>query len=512
MWNLAPVPAPTTLAGCGAPVLNEVFSVTSPQVQSTSASAAEPSRIKIVATIGPASEGRIDELLQAGVSVARVNFSHGTPDEHRRRVDLLRRAARRAGRPLGILADLPGPKLRLARFAGGAREMSRGEIVRIRQADGIAGPGEVFFNFGGFLEAVAPGDRMVLADGQCVLVVEELEGDSVRARVRTAGVLGDGKGVHLPDSALQYELPTSRDREWIRLAVELEVDMLGISFVGRASEVREIRSLAGDLWMVAKIERKQALDHLAEILDAVDGVMVARGDLGVELDLERLPLVQKELLLAAARRGRFTITATEMLESMVHSSRPTRAEVADVANAVLDGTDALMLSAETAVGRYPVEAVQTMARVAQVIETSPQYAALPEVGFLRAEPDSANAVAKAAVEAAEALGISKVVCFTESGRTARLLSRYRPRAEVIALSPSSRTVNRMTALAHVRPLLFEQHASIEQMILEASDMLLERGLGRRDEPIVFVAGVPPGVARSTNVLKVHHLGEVLRLH
>lgn len=471
------------------------------------------SRTKIVATIGPASEEQVGTLIDAGMDVARINFSHGEPDEHRRRVENLREASRVRGKAIGILADIPGPKLRLGRFEDGDRTLMEGEVVRVLQGDGVAGPGEVLFDFGGFLQSVAPGHRMMLADGQAVLGVEEVRGDSIVARVLQPGVLGDCKGVHLPDSALDYELPTPRDRQCIDLAVSMGVDMIGISFVGRASEVETVRSLAPGLATVAKIERRLALENLEEILEVSDGVMVARGDLGVELDLERVPIVQKSLLRAAREAGCFSITATEMLESMIGSSRPTRAEVADVANAVLDGTDALMLSAETAVGSFPVEAVLTMGRVAAAVEGGPDYLNRTDRGVRSNwEGDTAGAIAIAASRLAGALGIPKIVCFTESGRTVRLVSRCRPSAEIIGLSPDEKVVRQMAVLAHVRPMPFPPVESLEDMLTQASRMLLREGVVGQGEEIVFVAGVPAGVSRSTNLVKVHRIGEDVTLH
>jgi pyruvate kinase len=264
--------------------------------------------------------------------------------------------------------------------------------------------------------------------------------------------------------------------------------------------------------MVAKIERRAALENLRSILEVSDGVMIARGDLGVEVQLEQLPLVQKSIIQEALKSGRFVITATEMLESMVRASRPTRAEVADVANAVLDGTDAVMLSAETAIGAYPVEAVAAMSRISRAVETSQRYHELPRVSFRESEPTFSNATALAAAQAAEALDIHRIICFTESGNTVRLLSRYRPDAEIIALTPSERTLHAMTVLSRVRPLLCERATSLEEMLHAAQTMLLERGLALQGEEVIFVAGVPPGVSRSTNVMKLHRIGELTRLH
>jgi pyruvate kinase len=469
-------------------------------------------RTKIVATIGPASEDLLPELIDAGLSVARINFSHGTAEDHRRRIEKVRAAARARNAAIGLLADIQGPKLRLGRLVGGAQELAVGSLVRLIEAESSDDPGVLPFNFQGFTGSLKPRDRVFLADAALELIVESVEGDSVIARVRRGGDVSDRKGVHLPDSNLTFDLPTPQDREHIALARELGVDMLGISFVSRAEEVDRIRDLAPDLILVAKIERRLAVENLRSILEAADGLMVARGDLGVELRLEQLPLVQKEIIFEALRAGKFAITATEMLESMVHASRPTRAEVTDVANAVLDGTDAVMLSAETAVGSFPVEAVTAMSSIALAVEGSERYRNLDRTAFRSSEPTFSNATAMGAVRVAAALGIGKIVCFTESGNTVRLLSRYRTGAEIIALTPSERTMRAMTLLSHVRPMLFPRGASLEEMLHDAQEVLLANGMVLHGEEIVFVAGVPPGVSRSTNVLKLHRVGEATRLH
>ena len=473
--------------------------------------AALRSATKVVATLGPASEDRIVELIEAGVSVVRINFSHGSEEDHRRRVAKARAAERLTGQPVGVLADIQGPKLRLGRLAEPAIKLSRGQTLRLVEGPSSSEADRIPFNFSGFRDSLQGGDRVLLADGVVELVVLEVRGEEVLARVRRSGTIADRKGVHLPDSDLRFELPTPQDRGHIALAQELGVDFLGISFVSRAEDLERIRELAPSVPLVAKIERRAALTHLKGILEASDGIMVARGDLGVETELEQLPLVQKTLIQEALKAGRFVITATEMLESMIHASRPTRAEVTDVANAVLDGSDAVMLSAETAVGDYPIEAVLAMNRIARAVETSQRYHDLPRVSFRQNEPTFSNATALAAAQAAEALGIHKIVCFTETGNTVRLLSRYRVGGEIIALTPSERTLHGMTILSHVHPILCGREASLEDMLHEAQEMLVERLLCAHGEEVIFVAGVPPGVARSTNVMKLHRIGEQVRM-
>jgi pyruvate kinase len=467
---------------------------------------------KVVATIGPASEDVLPELLEAGMSVARINFSHGEPDDHRRRVAAVRRAADAAGLPVGILADIRGPKLRLGSFLDGVLELEDGQVVRLCEGPGPFGADEIPLNVVGVGERLETGHRVLLADGSVELVIEERdEGAGRLARVVRGGTVSNGKGIHLPETPLELTVPTERDRADLQLARELEVDFVGVSFVGCAAEIEEVRTLAPGALMVAKIERTSALRHIEEILAATDGLMVARGDLGVEVEPEEVPMLQKSLIQMALRAGKFTITATEMLESMVTSSRPTRAEVTDVANAVLDGTDAVMLSAETAVGDHPREAVEAMDRIAAAVEASRFYQDRPKVAFRTSESTFSNAMALAGAEAADALGLGKIICFTKTGNTVRLLSRYRPHAEVIALSPDLRTLSHMTVLAHVRPIQVQQQDTLEDMLEDASEQLLADGVVRMGEEVVFVAGVPPGVARSTNVLKLHRIGDPIKL-
>ncbi|MEM6674325.1 MAG: pyruvate kinase [Planctomycetota bacterium] len=469
---------------------------------------AEPPRFtKIVATIGPASEDRLEELIDAGLAVARLNFSHGTPDDHRRRMDKIRAASAQRMTPIAVLADLPGPKMRTGRFPDGSVDLAEGDVVRVRSGGGMAEEGEVFVEVDGLVDDVHPGHRIVLADGQVVLIAEGVSDGAVVGRVVRAGPVGNRKGVHLPDSDVKYELPTREDRQLIQLARELGVDMLGVSFVGHARELEEIRGLAPGIHLVSKIERKTALENLDQILETTDGIMVARGDLGVEIDLEHLPLLQKELLQRAVHAGVYSITATEMLESMIEAGRPTRAEVTDVANAVLDGTDAVMLSAETAVGKHPVETVATMSKIARAAERSEIYARRPRLESAPERSDFSRATAMAAVHVANEVGVDRIVCFSETGNTVRLLSRFCPDAEIIALSPRPDTVRQMTVLSHVRPLLFRREPTLEAMIDTAADLLLARQIVRLGDRVVFVGGVPVGFARSTNVLKLHRIGE-----
>ena len=469
-------------------------------------------KTKIVATIGPASEDRLEELILAGMSVARINFSHGSEAEHRHQVELIRAASEKTGEPVAILADIQGPKMRLGLFAGGKLAVSAGERFRLLEGGKLAQRGEIYINVEGFLDAVKPGHRIYLADGVVELMVEAHGKEGLIAAVRRGGNIGDKKGVHLPDSELSISLPTEKDRRDIAFAQELGLDMIGISFVGSADDVRAVRELVPKMQLVAKIERLAALESIDGILREADGIMVARGDLGVEVELERLPIVQKTLIHRALKAGVFSITATEMLESMVVSSRPTRAEVADVANAILDGTDAVMLSAETAVGLFPVDAVRVMHRVALSVELSSEFRKRPEITFRDAEPTFSNAIALAAVRVAEAIDLEKIVCFTETGNTVRQISRYRPNAEVIALTPHLRTLRTMTILAHVLPFQLPRVRELDLMLEGACKFLLDQGLAEEGDEVVFVAGVPAGQTRTTNLIKLHRLGDDLQMN
>jgi pyruvate kinase len=473
----------------------------------------ERSATKIVATIGPASETRLESLVTAGMSVARINFSHGSAQEHRERTRAIRAAAERCGVPVAILADLQGPKLRLGRVEGGRMELNLGERYHLVEGDQVADPGEIRFDFTGLHMCLSEGDRVFLADGAVELLVEKAGRSGWIGVVVREGTIADRRGVHFPDSSFSFQLPTKQDVEDIALARELGVDMLGVSFVSKVEELVAVRRLAGnDIQLIAKIERRAALENRRGILEACDGVMVARGDLGVEVELEQLPLVQKELIQASLRAGRFVITATEMLESMVTASRPTRAEVADVANAVLDGTDAVMLSAETAIGDHPVEAVRTMTRIARTIEASQRYHDLPRTNFRDLEPTFSNATAMAAVHAAEALKLGHIICFTESGNTVRQLSRYRPAARILAVTPRERTLRGMSVLWNVWPVLCPRWSSLEDLLERGQRLLTEKGLVVTGEEVLFVAGVPPGVSRSTNLMKLHRIGDKASLH
>ena len=404
-------------------------------------------RAKIVCTLGPSScsTEMIGDLMEAGMNVARLNFSHGTHESHRQIFDLVRLTARARGLPIAVLADLQGPKIRVRRMADeGGINLERDTQVLLTAQDVKGTPGRIPHTYAPMHRDVAPGDRILLDDGRLELQVLASEGEDVRCRVVTGGSLTDRKGINLPGIALSTPCLTDKDKADLALALELGVGYVALSFVRRPEDIIEARLLAGDTPIIAKIEKPEAVENFAAILHEADGIMVARGDLGVEMGPERVPMIQKRLIEQTNARGKVVITATEMLDSMRLRPRPTRAEASDVANAILDGTDALMLSGETASGDYPLESVRTMDKIIREVELSPRYRSLPERASV-GDMESTNAVARAAVVAARELGVRSILCFTESGRTAALVSEYRPEASILAVT-SSRTVFRRLGL------------------------------------------------------------------
>jgi len=463
---------------------------------------------KIIATLGPgvASPERVRSLVAAGVDVARLNFSHGDHETHRNYATWVREAARAEGRVVALLQDIQGPKLRVGRFPGGRVSLEDGSTVRLYRGREMAAPGTVQIDYEFLLDDLEAGERVLLADGLICLEVEGKQTDHLSALVIQGGELTDGKGVAFPSTALRAPAVTEKDRVDLEFGRELEVDFVAASFVRSGADVKLVRELSGGAPVIAKIELAAAYDNLDDILAEASGAMVARGDLGVQLPLERIPLVQADILRRTNAAGLISITATEMLESMTHSPRPTRAEVTDVANAVLAGTDAVMLSAETATGAYPMEAVKVMARICSTFEESMATSA-SSVSFLQSHRTFASATAQAAVEASANLGIDTIVAFTETGNTARLLSKYRPAARIIAFTSDPRTLNRMALYWGVIPTIFARRDYTDVMIAAAEKYLEKEGICRRGEGVVMVAGIPPNQKASTNLMKLHVVGE-----
>jgi pyruvate kinase len=463
---------------------------------------------KIVATIGPASREPevLERMITAGMDVARLNYAHGTPEEHAETAARIRVAAERVGREVAILGDLPGPKLRIGPVAGGVTELGRGNRV-VLTPEAVEGTAERLpVAWQGLAEIVAQGDVCYLADGAVRLRVDEVSNGEVVARVEVGGSVASRQGMNLPNVTMSLPAVSADDLALIEAGLQMGVDFVALSFVRRREDLepvrRYVRERGAELPLIAKIEKPQAAANADEIVDAADAVMIARGDLGIELPLEEVPLVQKRILALAGRRATPAITATQMLESMVHATRPTRAEVADVANAIFDGTDAVMLSQETAVGRHPVEAVEMMASIAEATERE-----LPYGRWLAERGPQANtqyhAIAFGSVGAVYQLGLKAIVSPTRSGATARLVSAYRPKAPVLALSPRPEIVRRCQLLWGVQARQHPESASTLDLIERCADAAVEADLAKRGDQIGITAGLPPGQAGGTNLFKVH---------
>jgi pyruvate kinase len=465
-------------------------------------------KAKIICTLGPSSDSAevIEGLIRAGMNVARLNFSHGTHDQHRRRVNLIRRAARKLGVPVAILQDIQGPKIRLGKFENGCLEVKSGQTVVVTTRELLGHDDIIPTPIKSLPKDVAPGHPILLDDGRVRLRVKKVQGRDVTCLVELGGMLKDHKGLNLPGAHVSVPTVTEKDEEDLAFGQEVGVDYVALSFVRTAEDIRRARKLVAqrNTPLIAKIEKPQAVENLEAIAREADGIMVARGDLGVEMPLEKLPAIQKHMVRTVNSMGGLVIVATEMLESMVNNARPTRAEVSDVANAILDGADAVMLSGETAAGKHPVEAVATMARIVQETEAgaSRNRAHLP---FPNSGDDISTGVAAASVAAAEQMGISTIVAYTERGLTARLISEFRPKAQIIGLTPNPDTVNRMALYWGVKPLLVGRLQSTDAMLRQVRRLCREVGICQVDTPVVIVAGVPLNEPGRTNMMSVHRI-------
>ena len=461
-------------------------------------------RSKIVCTLGPATDAPrvLAGMVAAGMDIARLNFSHGSAAEHRARAEAVRREARRAGRNVAILQDLQGPKLRLGTFAQGRVELEVGSTVLLATRPGVVGsPRVIPVPLPSLARDGRVGDPVLLDDGRVRLRVRRRRGRDLEAEVEIGGPLSDHKGVSLPGSTGSMPAFTPKDRRDAALGRELGVDLVAMSFVRTARDVeRARRHVTPGTPLIAKMEKPQAIENLEAIVRAADGIMVARGDLGVELPLERVPGIQKRLVRQANLLAKPCIVATEMLESMIKSPRPTRAEVSDVANAVLDGADAVMLSAETAVGQDPVAAVATMARIVEEAERSVMARVRPEL-----DGDVSPGIAAAAVEAARSCGAKVIVAYTESGYTARLVAAFRPPMPILALTPIEEVVRQLALAWGVEAHRIPRLRSTDAVIQRARREVRRRGLATPGERIAIVAGVPLNEPGNTNLLTVQPL-------
>ena len=465
---------------------------------------------KIVCTIGPASRSLevLRAMISAGMDIARINMAHGSPDDHERSIELVREASKVEGKDVTILVDLAGPKLRIGDFAGDRVVLKEGDSFTITTREIVGDDKIVSINYPNLPQEVSPGNSILINEGLIVLKVEEVDCEDVRCRVIAGGQLYSRRGVNLPGVPLSISPITEKEKVDVPFGVKRGVDWFGLSFVRRASDIDELRGIIRDLGgsqrIIAKIEKREAVENLEEIVATADGLMVARGDLGVELPTEDVPLVQKKIILKARTAAKPVITATQMLESMIQNPRPTRAEVSDVANAILDGTDAVMLSGETAIGKYPVETIKVMSRIIARAEEEIEYGdrlPMPE------EPTTSEAIGAAATELAELLGAKAIVTSTESGATARQVSKHRPNAPIIAAA-SDPMVLRQTRLSWgVIPVKVRKSGDVDEMFDIAARAAVDSGIAGAGDRIVITAGVRVNVPGTTNLIKVERLGE-----
>jgi pyruvate kinase len=462
--------------------------------------------------MGPAVESpeKVKELIAAGMDMARLNLSHGSYEEHQARLDSVRDAAKKAGKAVAILVDLQGPKIRLARFENGPHDLARGDIFTITTDDVPGTKERVGTTYKGLPGDCKAGDRILIDDGKVTVEVIEVKGNDVITKCIEPGAVSNNKGINLPGVAVSVPAMSEKDADDLRWGLRAGADFIALSFVRNAADIKDVHAIMDEVGIripvIAKIEKPQAVENLVEIVEAFDGIMVARGDLGVELPIEDVPMVQKRCVELARDAAKPVIVATQMLDSMITNSRPTRAEATDCANAVLDGADALMLSGETSVGEFAIEAVQTMARI--IVKTE-------EVGLDRIRPlthaprTKGGAVTRAAAEVGAIVGAKFLVTFTQSGDSARRISRLRSPIPILAITPEVGTYNRLALSWGVEPLVTPMVKHTDEMVLQADKMLIDGKRAAIGEPVMIVAGSPPGIPGSTNAMRVHVVGDAV---
>ncbi|GAA2595840.1 pyruvate kinase [Streptomyces roseoviolaceus] len=471
-------------------------------------------RAKIVCTLGPATDSydQIKDLVDAGMDVARFNLSHGSHAEHEERYHRVRKAADETGRSVGVLADLQGPKIRLGHFTEGPVLLERGDTFTITVEEGIEGDRNTCgTTYAGLATDVTPGERILIDDGKVCLEVTDIDGPRVHTTVVEGGVISDHKGLNLPGVAVSVPALSKKDEDDLRWALRTGADVIALSFVRTGRDIQDVHRIMDEenrrLPVIAKIEKPQAVENIEEIVAAFDAIMVARGDLGVEMPLEQVPIVQKRAIKLAKRNAKPVIVATQMLDSMIDNARPTRAEASDVANAVIDGTDAVMLSGETSVGKHAIETVHTMARIVEAAEEDILAKGLPPLTERNKPRTQSGAVARAAAEMGDFLGARFLVAFTQSGDTARRLSRYRSPIPLLAFTPDQATRSQLSLTWGVETFLGPYADSTDAMVDQVDELLLKYGRCRKGDTVVITAGSPPGVSGSTNLVRVHHIGE-----
>lgn len=473
-----------------------------------------------MATLGPASQdaGTLDRLIAAGMNVARLNFSHGTHAEYGALIQRVRAAAERAGVPICIMQDLQGPKIRVGDLPAGSVDLKIGDKVTLttkRAGDnGQTADGSIPVDFAELPRFVRKGGRILLDDGNLELETTAVKKDAVHATVIVGGILKSHKGINIPGAEIDIPGLTHKDEEDLAKGLELGVDMVAISFVRKAEDVARVRQAISnrapsrlDTPIIAKLERAEALENLSEILEVADGVMVARGDLGVELPPESVPIAQKQIIDAANQQGKLVITATQMLDSMILNPRPTRAEASDVANAIFDGTDAVMLSGETAVGRYPVETVKMMDAIVREAESHIRQWGHWKGSSSSGERDDALSITRAAKELAQDVNVAAITVFTSSGRTARLMSKAFPRVPILGLTPEARTYNRMALYWGVYPILVDLSHTVDEMLASIEVTTMNMAALKPGQQVVVISGYPVGAMRPPNLVMLYTVGQ-----
>lgn len=468
-------------------------------------------RAKIVCTIGPVTSNpdQVQALVDAGMDIARINCSHGSHEGHEEVYRNVRRSADASGRAVAILADLQGPKIRLGKFQDDAKHyLEVGDTFTITVDDILGTKERVSTTFKGLPADCRPGDRLLIDDGNVAVRVVEVTSTDVVTRCEVAGYVSNSKGINLPGVAVSVPALSEKDRDDLRWALRLGVDVIALSFVRNADDIKDVHEIMREegrmIPVIAKIEKPQAVKALREIVDAFDGVMVARGDLGVEMPLEAVPLVQKRAIELARRDAKPVIVATQVLESMIQNPRPTRAEASDCANAILDGADAVMLSGETSVGKYPIEAVRTMSRIIENVEENGGERIAPLGSIPRTR---GGVITKAAVDMADVLNVKYLVTFTQSGDTARRMSRLRPTIPLLAFTPLDETRSQLALSWGVQPYKVPHASHTDEMVRQVDQVLQSAHLAEEGDTIIICAGMPPGTPGSTNAIRVHTVGD-----
>lgn len=465
-------------------------------------------KAKIICTIGPASSTSkvISRMIKSGMDVARLNFSHGTQEFHKEMIKLVRQQSDKCKKTVSILQDLQGIKIRTGLIRDGKAYLKKGSTLSLFAGAGLGDETKLYLSYPLLLKDAAIGEKILLDDGLIILKVAGKSNNSLKAKVVEGGIISDRKGVNFPGMKISIRSFTSKDKKDLDFGITMNVDYVAMSFVRCASDVKAVKEIikkrGKDIPVIAKIEKPSALDNIDEIIESSDGIMIARGDLGVEVPLEEVPIIQKMLIEKANNMGKIVITATQMLESMMEHSRPTRAEAGDVANAVIDSTDALMLSGETSAGKYPVEAVKMMARIIDRTEESRKSI----TSYIGGQSDS-EAVADAAYRAGEDIGAKVIVAFSQSGFTARLVSKFRPSSPIVVFTPDNTVLKRLPLFWGVVPLYMPAISDTDRMIKEVDKLLLEKKIVRRGDRIVITASTPLSKLGKTNFMKLHRIGE-----